>query len=242
MILMGLAHVSANVPAQDQNLACTLSDMRDAVKRADAMVRGLLQFSATSEFTLRKQDLNELVDRSLWLVHNELEASRIRVVRDLDASLPPGWFDRGKLEQVFINLFLNAIQAMSQGGTLQVSTRAGRAGIDLPAPESITRGLKPGAAYLLVKVQDNGPGIPDQVLARIFDPFFTTKPAGQGTGLGLSVVRRIIQLHGGMIELTNVPSGVCEPRWSSAPGRQARSSRKPEVSRTRSPDFNGVGL
>ena len=102
--------------------------------------------------------------------------------------------DKNKIEQVFVNVFMNAIQAMSQGGTLTVRTSVAPAG----------EGSVPG---LQVEIDDTGPGIPEAHLTRIFDPFFTTKPVGQGTGLGLGVARQIVRLHGGRIDLRNRPEG-----------------------------------
>ena len=144
---------------------------------------------------LRRTDLNCLVERSLWLINNEVIASQISVVRKLGADLPRVRLDRGKMEQVFINLFLNALQAMSQGGVLTVTTRHRRFGEDLKLTGPAFSQFKPGDPVVIAEVQDTGKGIPEAVLPRIFDPFFTTKPTGVGSGLGLSVVKKIMDLH-----------------------------------------------
>jgi signal transduction histidine kinase len=115
--------------------------------------------------------------------------------------------DRTRIEQVFLNLFLNAIQAMPQGGTLTVRTRAERWGDDSLCSECTPGQIKPGDPVVVAEVQDTGVGIPEQNLTRVFDPFFTTKPVGSGTGLGLSVARQIVDLHGGIIDVRNVPEG-----------------------------------
>ena len=110
--------------------------------------------------------------------------------------------DQGKLEQVFINLLSTAIHAMPQGGTIFVSTFAepsGSAGVPLAGDEP--------AGRVVVQIQDTGPGIPPENLRRLFTPFFTTKQKGLGTGLGLSVTKSIVELHGGRIELVNAPEG-----------------------------------
>jgi len=94
---------------------------------------------------------------------------------------------------VLVNVFMNAIQAMPQGGTLTIRTAAAASAGGAPA--------------VTVEVDDTGPGIPEAYLTRVFEPFFTTKTAGQGTGLGLCVAEQIVQLHGGTVVLSNRPEG-----------------------------------
>jgi signal transduction histidine kinase len=129
------------------------------------------------------------------------------VVRQLAVDLPPVRMDRGKMEQVFINLFINALHAMSQGGTLTVATRTVQWSEDLASHERIFRQFRPGNTLAVIEVQDTGTGIPENLLSKIFDPFFTTKPVGHGTGLGLAVVKKIVDLHGGAIDIRNAPPG-----------------------------------
>jgi signal transduction histidine kinase len=111
------------------------------------------------------------------------------------------------LEQVFINLFINALQAMSQGGVLTVTTRHRRFGEDLKLTGPAFSQFGSGDPVVIAEVQDTGKGIPEANLPRIFDPFFTTKPTGVGTGLGLSVVKKIMDLHGAAIDIRNAPLG-----------------------------------
>jgi two-component system NtrC family sensor kinase len=111
------------------------------------------------------------------------------------------------MEQVFINLFINALQAMSQGGVLTVATRHALFGEDRNLTGPAFSQFKPGDPVVMAEVQDTGEGIPEADLPKIFDPFFTTKPAGVGTGLGLSVVKKIMDLHGGAIDVRNNPLG-----------------------------------
>jgi len=111
------------------------------------------------------------------------------------------------MEQVFLNLFHNALHAMSPGGVLTVTTRQCRFGEDLKLGRPAFARFKPSELVVIAEVQDTGKGIPEENLPKIFDPFFTTKPAGVGTGLGLSVVKRIMDLHGGAVDIRNAPRG-----------------------------------
>ncbi|HWX18684.1 MAG TPA: ATP-binding protein [Candidatus Binatia bacterium] len=208
-ILMGLDYLVPNFPAGNDNIAMVLSDMRDAVTRANTIIRGLLQLSAQTDFEVKAEDLNASIRRALRLVNAQVIASKANVVRKLDPHLPRARVDRGKIEQVFINLFINALQAMAPGGELTITTRGGRLGENLALSETASRPFHLGERLVVAQVQDTGTGIKPDNLPKIFDPFFTTKPVGVGTGLGLSVVKKIVDLHGGAIEIQNAaPGGV----------------------------------
>jgi PAS domain S-box-containing protein len=202
-ILMGLDYLANNLTGGNGNTTLVLSDMRDAVTRANTIVRELLQLSAATDFEPKPADLNAVAERALWLIKGEIIASLIIVARNFATDLPPVTLDRGKMEQVFINLFFNAIQAMSHEGVLTVTTRHRRFGDDLKLSGPAFAQFKPGDPVVIAEIQDTGKGIPEDHLPRIFDPFFTTKPTGVGTGLGLSVVKKIMDLHGGAIDIRN---------------------------------------
>jgi signal transduction histidine kinase len=150
-------------------------------------VNSLLNFSRTSRTELGPLDLNKIVRETLTLVEHQFTKAAVRVELNLDVDLPRIKGDSGKLQQVFLNLFLNARDAMETGGRLQV-TSSSREGT------------------VRVAVSDSGCGIAVEHLPRIFDPFFTTKGARKGTGLGLSVSYGIVQEHGGDIEVESEPS------------------------------------
>lgn len=204
-ILMGLDYFSKHVPLTDGAVKQILADMRDAVVRADRIIHEMLHLAADSQIVMKPEDLNEVVERSLLLAAYKLEAARINVVRELAPGLPSLSLDRIRMEQVFLNLFINAMQAMPEGGTLTIRTRADHWPGTVPRSSSAAHDLKPGDA-VVVEVQDSGVGIPEANLVKLFDPFFTTKPAGVGTGLGLSVIMKIMNLHGGLITIKNAPS------------------------------------
>jgi signal transduction histidine kinase len=182
------------IPAEEPDAATMLQDMRDAIQRANRVISELLEFSRPGKLALKPEDFHAVVDQALSLVKLEVMRHRIDVIRQFGEALPALPLDKNKMEQVLVNIFMNAIQAMPQGGTLTVRTFATQAG---PG----------GSPTLTVEIDDTGPGIPEAHLTKVFDAFFTTKPVGQGTGLGLSVTRQIVQLHGGTIELRNRAEG-----------------------------------
>lgn len=150
--------------------------------RASEIVNSLLNFSRTSPTEFVQLDLNRVLRETLTLIEHQLEKSGVTIRSSLSDTVPAIRGNAGKLQQVFLNLFLNARDAMQSGGTLSVRSW-GEAG------------------YLHVEVADTGLGIAPENLARIYDPFFTTKSAKKGTGLGLSVTYGIVQEHNGIIEV-----------------------------------------
>jgi signal transduction histidine kinase len=197
-ILMGLAYLSKNATPPDAAVDSVLSEMRDAVKRADAIVRDLLYLSAARQIEMKPQNVNAVLEHSLLFVNYDLIRSRVLVLRDLQQDLPPVLLDEAKMEQVFINLFMNAIQAMPNGGDLILRTRAETCAC-ASEPDSLK--FQSEDRTVVIEIDDTGVGIPNDKLQRVFEPFFTTKPNGIGTGLGLPVSKQIVDLHGGAIKL-----------------------------------------
>jgi PAS domain S-box-containing protein len=154
--------------------------------RASEIVNNLLNFSRTSATELADLDVNRVVEETLSLVAHPLKTSQIQVVKQLGPTLPAVRGSANKLQQVFLNLFLNARDAMPGGGMLEVRTAAHNGSVE-------------------IEVVDTGAGIPREHIHRIFDPFFTTKASGRGTGLGLSVSYGIIKEHAGKIDVRSTP-------------------------------------
>jgi len=154
-------------------------------ERCCAIVRNLLQFARQREPKVEPVDVNGVVGEALSLVGNRLSIQGIELDRRL-APLPEVPADAGQLRQVFVNILLNACEAMGPGGEMTVRSR-----------------VSPAGDGVEVAIADTGPGIPPENLARIFDPFFTTKE--KGTGLGLSVAYGIVQRHGGRIDVRSRP-------------------------------------
>jgi len=163
-----------------------VKDLVEQAERSRKIVRNLLEFARERELSTNLYPVKELIEETLQLVNNQLKLSKVKVVRRFTENLPPVSGDKQLLTQVFLNLILNAIDAMPEGGTLTVQT----------AP------LNSGDC-LTVDFADTGAGIPTHVQPHIFDPFFTTKSQGKGTGLGLSVSLEIIRKHGGDIRLSS---------------------------------------
>ncbi len=185
-VISTYAQMLAKQVSGDDQKAKLLEKIAKQTFRASEIVNSLLNFSRTSSTEFVEVDLNRVVRETLMLIEHQLQKAAVQVKTDLDASLPPVKGNAGKLQQVFLNLFLNARDAMEHGGILTVTTLA--AG---------------GAAR--IEVADTGQGIPAENLARIYDPFFTTKGARKGTGLGLSVTYGIVREHGGRIEVESQP-------------------------------------
>ena len=202
-ILTGVKILSKRMTDADESTRRLLQDMVDAVGRADTIIGGLLSYSRQHELRAAPVDLNATIEQSLLLVKHELDQRRIAVVRDLDVSLPWLELDEFKIQQVFIDLFTNALQAIGEGGELTIRTFPTTAARSKHVGRRKTDRHKPGESAAVVQIEDTGPGIPVALLEKVFDPFFTTKPTGFGTGLGLSVSRQIVEMHGGTITVGN---------------------------------------
>ena len=188
VILQGLDYLDGRLEASD-DISMVMKEGKNAVRRADTVLRGLLDFSALRSLELSETSLNAVIEEALLLVKYPLDAAHVHVIRQLDENLPLLPLDRNKMEQVFVNLFINAVHAMVGSGTLSIRTARG-----------------PGHR-VVVEVEDTGTGIPPEILSKVFDPFFTTKPAGKGTGLGLTVAKSLVELQGGSLRIGNRPEG-----------------------------------
>jgi signal transduction histidine kinase len=170
----------------DQRVAPLLDKITQQTFRASEIVNGLLNFSRTGAAEFTALDLNHIIMETLKLLEHQFRASQVQLETSLEPNLPPILGNSGKLQQVFLNLFLNAKDAMAAGGILRVATQAN--------------------GHVEVDISDTGSGIALEHMQRIYDPFFTTKSTvseGQrrGTGLGLAVSYGIIQEHAGKIQV-----------------------------------------
>ena len=185
-VISTYAQMLAKQVAEDSQKSLILDKIAKQTFRASEIVNSLLNFSRTSTTSFGEINLNRVIQETLSLLEHQLQKAGIQLKTDLAADLRTIHGNGGKLQQVFLNLFLNARDAMPGGGTLEVRTW-------------------PEGAGARIEVADTGTGIAPENLHRIYDPFFTTKMARKGTGLGLSVTYGIIQEHGGSIEVSNRP-------------------------------------
>jgi len=173
------------IPADDPKQK-TIERIVKQTFRASEIVNNLLNFSRTGSSEAMEVDLNSVLEETLTLVQHPFKTARVNVLKNYAPQLPPVLGSTTRLQQVFLNLFLNARDAMPGGGMLEVRTAAYNGSIE-------------------VEVTDTGSGIPPDHLHRIFDPFFTTKSTGKGTGLGLSVSYGIIKEHAGKVDVRSTP-------------------------------------
>jgi len=207
----------------NETMTGVVKEMKGAVHRAEAIIRDMLDYSSARDLTLHEVSVNDLVGQTLGFVRHELVKTKVRVTTQFAESHCACLLDASKIEQVFINVFTNACHAMPGGGELTVKTSEIVIEEDDPEPE---REDATGSRFLCgdkvvtVEIRDHGSGIPEDKLDKLFDPFFTTKTSGNGTGLGLAVVKKIIDLHDGKISIANAEGGGARVTISlkSAPG------------------------
>jgi signal transduction histidine kinase len=174
-----------------ERLCARLEQIDTAARRASDLVTRLMQFSRTQEVHMRMVQINDIVRDVLRLVE-PLFRENILVKADLSDDIPPIDADSSQIEQVLVNLIVNALDAMPEGGELTIST----GGDGTPELTSDA-----GLQSVFISVADTGRGIPEDLQSSIFEPFFTTKPEGQGTGLGLSSAYGIVRQHKGVIKV-----------------------------------------
>jgi len=156
------------------------------VDRICGLITDLLSFARPSKPNVAPENVSDVVDNIARILESQAKEKGITIVRQFGENLPKAWIDREQMKQVFMNLILNAIQAMKENGTIILRSRA-----------VTTNGTQPAAEFVQIEVKDNGIGIPEANLQHIFDPFFTSKD--EGSGLGLAVSHQIVQEHGGFV-------------------------------------------
>jgi len=228
-ILSWAERLSTNASTED-SVRRGVTAILDESERATRIVRNLLTFARNRQTTRTMVDLNEIVHETLARRSDRPGASSIATVKDLGASLPRLFADGYQLQQVLINLVINAEQAMSPArgrGSLVVRT-----------------GYDASTESVVLEVTDDGPGIPEEVQRKIFDPFFTTKAVGTGTGLGLTVAYAIVQEHGGRIRVeSHVGDGTSFFVEIPVAGAATASSPEPYSAQSDpAPDVSGASI
>lgn len=162
----------------------------EQAERCSKIIKGLLGFSRALPSERTDININNVISHTVSIVRNQAKFHNIKLSTELTPGLPDIRGDASQLEQVFMNLLINAADAMNDRGSITISTRLTR--VD-------------DHDYVEIEFTDTGPGIPEEYMDRLFEPFFTTKPPGKGTGLGLSVSHGIIKKHGGHIRVRSTP-------------------------------------
>lgn len=202
IIIQGVNYLESKVSPDQKDMTEVLEMMKNNVKRADDIIRGLLDFSRQEEMHIEPEDVNAILEKSLILIQHNIKPGTIEIVRELKEGLPKIQAHQGRMEQVFVNLFLNALQAMPKGGKLFIRSYLSRL-------DKLTNGIgrrrsdnfRPGEEAVIIEIEDTGIGIPKENLQKVFEPFYTTKDTQEGVGLGLSVTKNIVDLHRGLIEV-----------------------------------------
>lgn len=178
---------SQKIPFVLKDMLLLAEESLNGTKRVSEIVRDLTALSRSDEAELKPVNLNELIDAGLHIIWNKLK-HKAEVVKDY-GDLPELKCFPQKLSQVFLNILMNAAQAIERKGVIKISTRF------------VRDGRRSEDAKVVAVISDTGVGIPKENISKVFNPFFTTKPVGQGTGLGLSIVYDIVKAHGGRISV-----------------------------------------
>ena len=184
--ILGYAQLIAEEEELPSQVEKDIKKITSATLHAREVIRKLMLFSRQVPPKKVLLDLNKVLNEGFYFLENRCERQGIKVVRQLEAELPPITADPSQIHQIMVNLAVNAMQAMPEGGTITLSTRK--------AKDQVEMGIT-----------DTGMGMNKEVLSKIFIPFFTTKDIDQGTGLGLSVVHGIVTSHNGRIEVQSEP-------------------------------------
>ena len=180
-----LARVNAQITT-----ARLAREIKNGTTRISELVGAIKEYSYMDQASVQKVDIHKSLDNTLLILKYKLRKKNIAVTREYADDLPPIKVYGSELNQVWTNLIVNAIEAMPEGGKLKVRTKR--------EPTDI-----------LIEIRDNGAGVPESVRTHIFEPFFTTKPVGEGTGLGLDTVARIVRKHRGNIRFESKPGDTC---------------------------------
>lgn len=209
-ILLGAVDYFANKPDQDEMDRVMVGLMKENIDRADKIISGMVDFSRNYKLNFEAADPNHLVKKAILLKEHELRLKQVEVEIEFDEGLPKVEVDPLKIEQVLVNLIANAGYALADGGKMEIKTYLAKVSrVQKDEGLRIFDQFRVDDFLLVVEVRDYGGGISEDRLRKVFDPFFTTKPTGEGTGLGLSVSKKIIDLHHGALLLENAdPPGV----------------------------------
>ncbi len=207
-ILYGIEFLKMKMGEADAQVELTLATMHKAATNANTIIQDLLDFAALSDLKKAETDLEDLIQGALLLTRPLCEKRRVVVMLRLDPGLPRVSVDRNRIEQVLVDVILNAVHAMPDGGVLTLENSLYPA-IPPEMEGTACSGVQPSPTgpFVVLDVLDTGRGVSSDDLPKVFDPFFTTRRGDGGVGLGLAVARTILRNHGGSIDLKNREDG-----------------------------------
>jgi len=205
IITMGIDYLSQLKFEQDPTVPEIIDQVSIALKRADSVIRGLLDFSAPKRLETEEQDLNAIIEKAVTSARDHFSAKQADLVLELGKDLPRLRIDVEKIGQVLVSVLTNAADALPESGgkvtirtwSRQITTFGANIG------DERSELFRAGDLLVAAEIEDNGGGIPADKMEKIYDPFFTTKLTGQGTGLGLTVSKTIMDLHGAALIVAN---------------------------------------
>jgi len=207
-IMYGLTYLSQQFGGSNQKVDSVITNMQEAVDKANAIITDLLNFSGQTRIAKKKENVAVVVDKAIELVNHEFSRHKVMVTKHMDKTLPKIDVDRNRIEQVLINLLLNAVHAMPNGGKIRIEGSTRVLLEDLEDFPHLNRNVfKAGDHIVVLTIEDDGPGIPTGQFDKVFDPFFTTRRNEGGVGLGLSVSKNIMDIHEAGIFLENIRNG-----------------------------------
>lgn len=202
IIIMGVEFLGNTLPNKDLNSEKSIEKIKEAVNRTNRIITDFLRFSRKSELKFESVNVCKLLDETIKLIEHRINMKNIKLERNYYQESMEVKADRNLLQQVFMNLLNNGIDAMSKRGEIRIRVNSEKA---MHMEDKIgyreNDYFKIGDKMIVIELEDTGKGIPEDVLSKVFEPFFTTKESGKGTGLGLSLAHLIIDRHRGTIKV-----------------------------------------
>ncbi|OPX40906.1 MAG: hypothetical protein B1H13_04930 [Desulfobacteraceae bacterium 4484_190.3] len=202
IITMGVEFLANTLPDKDLNSEKSIEKIKDAVNRTNRIITDFLRFSKKSELKFESVNVCNLLDETIKLIEHKINMKEIKIERNYCQGSIEVKADKNMLEQVFMNLLNNGIDAMSKKGKIRIKVNSEKATrIENKIGYRENDYFKIGDKIIVIEFEDTGKGIPKNVLSKVFEPFFTTKESGKGTGLGLSLAHLIMERHRGTIKV-----------------------------------------
>jgi two-component system NtrC family sensor kinase len=192
IIIQGVEYLRTSV-SSDVDITDVLERIKKSAFRADSIIKGLLSFTRQMPIQAEQVEIKPVIEETLSFIDHQLKLKHINLIKQFSPGLPKVIVDSNQIKQVFLNLLLNSIDAIHNGGTITISA------------EKVE--TAPGESHLKITLADTGCGIPRDRIEKVFDPFYTTKDSSGNAGLGLSIAKGIIDKHHGTVQIESGPEG-----------------------------------